>query len=501
MTAAPAVRRSVGYGLAWSLASTLILRLGSLVLGIVLARLLTPEAFGIYAVGLTVQTILMTLSDLGLSADLIRSRNFESRAPTVATLSLASGILLAGLMSSLAIPLASSLGSPDAAPIIVMLSMTLILSGLGVVPYSQLQRQIEQQKLFGASAVDFGVGTALTIGLVLAGMGPMALAIGRIAAQAAATGMQFVLSHLKPRFGFDRQIARTSLKFGLPLAGANLLSWVLLNIDNIVIARSAGEIALGLYVLAFNVSSWPMSAIGTAIRSVSLAAFSRQNREREAADGPRDDSPLPVAAAMAWAAAVPAGALLAVLSLPLVLLLYGDQWTASAGVLAALGLFGALRVLFDLLATYLMAHGAARPVFWIQVLWIVALTPVLVLATHRYGVQGAGWAHVVIAVVVILPAYLVALSGVMVRPLSVVKVLWPPVLAGALAWIAADLVASQFSVPLLMLLFGGLAGTLAYVAVLFRWLRSVMAMVRLMRASGNPDPLVVPPTDEGSGKL
>ncbi len=474
----PSLRGQVRRGLGWSLTSALVLRLGSLVLGIVLARLLTPETFGVYAVALTVQSILMTLSDLGLSADLIRSRDPERRAPTVATLSLISAVLLAILMSSIAVPLATAMGAPSAAPVIVVLSLTLVLSGLGVVPYAKLQRDIEQKKLFATSVADFVVSTCITLILVIVGMGPMALAIGRLAAQGTATALQFVLTRMVPRFGMDRSVIGPSLRFGLPLAGANLLSWILINIDNIVIARAAGGVALGYYVLAFNISSWPMNAIGTAIRSVSFAAFSRTNRERQDVGEVGRSSDLSTATAFAWAAALPAGALLAVLSVPLIQLLYGDQWGPSAAVLAGLGFFGALRVVFDLMATYLMAHGASRPVFWIQALWIVALTPVLVVAVNQFGVQGAGWAHVIVAAVVILPVYLWALYRLRADLRSILGVLWPPVLAGSAAWIAADLVANRFDTPILAVLLGGLAGCLTYIALLYRWLRRVGTWVK-----------------------
>ena len=496
--------KSVKQGLAWSFAGTLLLRLGGLVIGIVLARLLSPEAFGVYAVALTVQTILMTLADLGLSADLIRSRDLEHRAPTVASLSLLSGVLLTALMCSLAVVLASSMGAPDAAPVIMVLSLTLVLSGIGVVPYAKLQRGIEQKKLFGTSAVDFLVSTVVTIFLVLLGMGPMALAIARLAAQSCSTMLQFILSRTRLKFGFDRSVAASSLRFGLPLAGANLLSWILLNVDNIVIARVAGEVALGLYVLAFNISSWPMSAIGTAIRSVSLAAFSRERREREDAEETPADSSIVSATGLAWAAALPAGALLAVLSVPLVQFLYGDQWRASAGVLAALGFFGALRVVFDLMATYLMAHGAARPVFWIQALWIVSLTPLLIIASEQFGVEGAGWAHVVVAVIIILPAYLLALRRVDVRLRPLFRVLWPPILAGAAAWLAADVVSGWFDSPIVALLSGGAAGGLVYVSLLYRWLRRMTSWVKRSRGvlppDQSPQPIALHQTKESSGK-
>lgn len=474
-------------GLAWGFVGTLVLRLGSLSVGIALARLLDPQAFGVYAIALTVQGILMTLADLGLSADLVHARNPEERAPTVATLSLASGVLLAGLMSAVSVPLAISLGSSNAAPVIVALSLTLVLASAGVVPFAVLQRNFEQKKLFATSAIDFVVGTTLTIVLVVLGMGPMALAVGRIAAQSSATVLQFVLARVRPRFGMDRAIARSALSYGMPLAGANLLSWFLLNLDNVVIARVIGDVALGLYVLAFNISSWPMNAIGTAIRSVALSAFSRTTEAREDAGVAGRDPNLPIGAAFAWAAALPAGALLAALALPLIHVLYGDQWVGSAEVLAALGVFGALRVLFDLMATYLMARGASRTVLVIQLVWVLALAPALVIAARFYGIAGAGWVHVFVGLFVILPAYCIAVWRVGADLMFLCRVLWPPVAASIPAFVVAVLAVRSIESNIAALLVGGTLASLVYCALLYRWL---LGMRRLVRAAvAKPPPL------------
>ncbi|GAP55560.1 polysaccharide biosynthesis protein [Arthrobacter sp. Hiyo6] len=99
MTNNDGLGRLIGRGLAWSSVSSLVLRLGSFAVGIVLARILAPEEFGVFAVALTVQAVVMTLADLGMSTDLIRSEDPGRKAPTVASLGLASGALLAITMS------------------------------------------------------------------------------------------------------------------------------------------------------------------------------------------------------------------------------------------------------------------------------------------------------------------------------------------------------------------------------------------------------------------
>lgn len=465
--AAPTLADGVRRGLAWSTINNLVLRAGSLVLGIALARLLAPAQFGVYAIALTVQTVLMTLADLGMSVDLVRAKHPERRAPTVATLSLASGLLLALLMVLTAGPLAAALGTPQAAGVIAVLALTLVVGSAGVVPYAKLQREFRQRSLFACSLTDFFVGTSVTLGLIALGMGPMALAIGRVAASFAGTTQQFVLAHVRPRFGFDRTIAREALGLGLPLAGANLLSWALLNIDNVAIARVAGVTALGLYVLAFNVSSWPMNAIGQAIRAVSLAGFA------QVSDGERHGS-LVKAVAASWAAALPVGVLLAALASPLIVLLYGSRWSESATVLAALGMFGALRVVLDLMATYLIAHGAARHVLYVQIAWFLALIPAVIVGARWQGIAGAGWAHLAVSLAVVLPAYGVALARAGSGPGPLLRVLWPPVAAVAPAGLLAHFVAGSIDSPFIALVLGGLVGLGTYALLVHRWLLATL---------------------------
>ncbi|MGY1733775.1 oligosaccharide flippase family protein [Geodermatophilus sp. SYSU D01045] len=460
---APALEGQVRRGVAWGTLNSLVLRAGNLLIGIVVARLLSPEAFGVFAVALTVQTVLVTLADLGMAPDLVRAEDPDRRAPTVATISLASSVLLAGLMAATAVPVATALGSAAAAPVIVVLACTLVISGAGVVPGARLVREFQQSKAFVCDLSNFGVSTVVTIGLILMGMGPMALAWSRLAGQFVGTTLQFVLTRTRFRLGFDRDVAGSALRFGAPLAAANLLSWALLSVDNVVVARTSGEVALGFYVLAFNVSSWPMTVIGQAIRTVTLPAFARRQDD--------DGAALGRAVGLSAAVAGLAGAMLVVLAVPVVVSLYGARWTPSADALAGLAAFGALRVVLDVLATFLVARGAARPVLLVQVWWIVTLVPAMVLGVRWGGLAGAGWAHVVVGVLLVAPVYLVAVRAAGGRVSTVLGNVWPPLLAAVPAGAVAWLVSGQFSSSWLALAAGGLCGTAVYALLVFRWVR------------------------------
>src|SRR3546814_10295805 len=98
-------------------------------------------------------------------------------------------------------------------------------------------------------------------------------------------------------------------------------------------------------------SNGPMTALSQFDGSIALPYFSRIERP---ADG------LPQVVSFAWAGALPAGAVLALLSAPVIEILYGARWLPAAAVLAALGLYGGLRVVFDVFAGYIYSQGRSR---------------------------------------------------------------------------------------------------------------------------------------------
>jgi lipopolysaccharide exporter len=467
MTESEEIGGRVRRGVAWSLLNNLTLRVGTFAVSIALARILAPEDFGIFAIALTVQTILINLAELGLAADLVRHGNLESRGPTIATLSLASSTVLTLIMVTTAPVVATAMGSADATPVIQLMAVTMVLAGIGVVPFAQMQREFMQKQLFAIDAVSLLISTGLTVTLALAGFGAMSLAIARVTAQLTVTLLQFAFTRRRLRFGWNADIARSGFRFGFPLSCAGLLALVLLNVDYVLVGRLMGPISLGIYFLAFNISSWPTTIVGTAIRSVAMPAFAQRGR----VNGHVDHADLLRATALTWAVALPIGTALAVLSTQTIHVVYGARWLPAATALVGLGLFGTLRVVFDLWVAYLTARGSAGALLWTQSAWIVTLAPVMIFAIRTDGLTGAGWSHAIVAAFFMLPLYLVAMRRVGVAPTALLRCLVPGLLAilpAALAsWLVSDLIAQ----PLVSLFIGGVTLLAVYAALLGPWFR------------------------------
>jgi len=472
----------IGRAAAWSSLGSVAMRLGSFLAGIAAARLIAPEEFGVFAVALTAHAIIVNVSDLGVSAYVVRhDGDLDSVGPTVTTIALASAALLAGAMALSAPWLSTQLGSGEAVTPVRVLSLTVLLAGVSAVPGAVLTREFRQEKRFLADLANFVLSTALLLALALSGGGALALAWSRVAGQAAST---LVLLKASPqRFwpGFDRVAFSSVIAFGLPLVGSSFLGFLIANIDFIVIGRLLGAEQLGFYYLAHNVGSWPYVIMAPIVASVTVAAFSRVRHDR-ALFGERVSTSM----AALLAVALPVSALIAALALPLVEVIYGPTWSPAAAALALTAAYGAMRIPSDLMLNVIIAEGRTRAMFACQVAYLLALAPLTLFGVRAWGIAGAGAAHIVAIVIVLLPGYALILGrhcDFGLRRLVVVSA--PPLAAAAVAGVAANLVARQIGPPLEALMAGGLAGVLVYGLLLLSWGRRAIDAGRRVWSRGD----------------
>jgi O-antigen/teichoic acid export membrane protein len=440
---------------AWSTVDVAVGRLGQFAQGVIVARILAPEEFGVFAVALVVHAIVVNVSELGVSAALIRDdRDLATRsAPTVAMISFANSAAIAVVMAASSPLLAHLLGSPAAAGPIAVMSLTLPLAGLSAVPSAFLRRDFRMDRIFVSNLSRMILTGAVVVPLALADWGPLALAWSWVAGQVVATAI--LLCYKPGRFwpGWDYAQARRLLRFGLPLAGANVMGFFVLNVDYIVVGRALGAEALGLYMLAFNISGWPLNVFGTVIRSISLPGFSRLQLDGQA-------MPEHFVRALRLVAGIglPVCFIIGALAEPAVEAVYGTRWGEAATALVGLCVLGAGRIILELAGDYLVTLGRTRAVFFAQLPWTVALVTALLLLVPDHGIAGAGAAQALTVTTVMIPAYgwLLRRSGVGL--LAMARALLEPLLWALAAAAAAHLTAMSIHNDFLACAAGGTVG-------------------------------------------
>lgn len=463
-------------GALWSIATTAMLKLASVLITAVIAHILDPHDFGVYAVAFTVYGIVTAIGEFGLGSCLIRADlDMDSLAPTMVTVALTTNAIQASVMVAFATPIAAALGSVSAAGPIRVLALAMLITGVFAVPGAQLIRDFKQDKIFLANLIGFVPSTAVLILLAMSGSGAMAFAWSMVVGTAVSGCVMFaaVPRHYRP--GFSRSALSVLVRFGFPLAGANIVNYVLLNGDYAVVGHLAGAVALGAYVLAFNVASWPYSLLGFMVNNVSMPAFSRVKNDADR---------LKNATARALRAIslviMPISALTIALARPIVLTLYGAKWAASIQPLSILAFYGASSIICVLFANILAGLGRANFVLMVQLVWLVTLIPEIVLGVRHSGIVGAAVAHVIVIGPIVLPIYLFGLRKV-TDSAALAKASLPAVLAASAAALAAAGVASWFTYPLVQLITGLVTGGLIYMIIAAPYAMTLLSQEQIMK--------------------
>ena len=454
-----ALGREAGAGLGWSFANNIVGRLGNFLSGIVVVRLLAQEEYGMFAVGLVVLTVMLSMNELGVSVAIVQHRGrVEEIAPTVMTLSILSSLVLASLGFAVAPRVASLMGAPEAAWLIRLLLLGVVLDGVASVPNALLSRLFQQRRRLVIDTIAFLIATPVTIGLAVTGHGAWSLGWGTVVGSGVTAGLALFWSPLHVGPGWNPSCVRALLRFGLPLAGASLLALLMLNVDYVVVGHMLGPAALGLYLLAFNLCAWPITVVTSAIRRVALALFSRLSEHAE--DGGRRGFAQVLTLVMG--VTIPMCTLLAGFAEPLIEMLYGQRWVLAAVALGPLAVLSLLRVAVEVTYDFMAGSGRTRSTVWLHGIWLVALVPALAIGAALGDIRGVAVAHAVVAVLIVAPTLVTLLHRAGIRPSTLTTRLCR-VVAGAALMVAVIVAArSLVDPPIVAMLVGSPIALVAY---------------------------------------
>ncbi|MGY3567073.1 lipopolysaccharide exporter [Sinomonas sp. RB5] len=436
--------------------------MGNIAVMAVIARIVSPKDFGVFALAVTVQTILTGVAELGVASVIARSDIAVERiAPTVVTISVGTSAILATAMALFAGPIASFLGSPDAEGPVRILAITIALIGPFAVPGAQLQRDFRQDQLFWGTLVSFAVSNAVLIALALVGDGATAFAWSRVVGQLVVGLYMMWKVERNYGLGFSFVYVKPLLWYGLPVAGANILSQALVNIDYVFVGRMLSTTDVGVYTLAFNICMWSASVIGTMLNAVGLPAFSTVRRDQG-----------DLAAALAHAlrsvalVAFPMAGFTCAFAAPLVMVIYGSKWQAASPVLSVLSFYGVAFVAGLLFGGILTSMGRTGPLFAVQAVAVVFLVPALWIGISAAGLIGLGIAHISVICLVTLPIYLRSLRQVVaIRTVTLLAAVGRPAATTMAAVLLALAVAAPLTADLARLMAGGLVGGAVYLGL------------------------------------
>jgi PST family polysaccharide transporter len=372
--------RAAAEGVAWGMFATVTSRLLWLAAMAVFARLLAPQEFGLYALGLVVLLYVETVGDLGVSSALIQAPEDEHESAGAAfAVSLATGALWAASTWTLAEPVAALLRTPEAAAVLRALAPAFLIKALGATHDALCQKRLRFRARFLPEAAMAATKSVLAVALALAGWGVWSLVAAQLAGLAVWTVVLWQIVPWRPRWERPNAAALRRLwRFGRWIVVVNLLAAVAHHADKLVVGRELGAAALGLYQMASKVIETSITIWIWVVGRVLFPSFARLHAAGESL------APAYLRSLRAVAlVTLPGAALLAVAAEPIVATLFGGAWLAAAPILAALALFGALRSLGSSAGDVLKSTGESATLARLAAMKAGLLVPALALAAAR----------------------------------------------------------------------------------------------------------------------
>ena len=449
--------KRVRSAVSWNISSSLIGQLIAFVRSVVLARLLAPDDFGLFAMALTIVAALNALTTIGLDRTIVankfdRPEELKAHLDTMWSAELIRSLVIALMVLASAFPMSRFYGQPQLTVIIPILGLVSFVQGFQNIGLVILRKEITFARIFWYELATNVSGIALTVVLAVVMRNVWALVIGLLLTAALGTILSYIFHPHRPHLAFEKTALSRALsmaKFTLIIAVA---SYVTNMADNVMIGRLMGSGALGNYSLAFNIASAPIVILVFSLSTVFFPAYAEIISDNPKRLEPAFTKVFSISLVVMLIITVP----LFMLSKEIVQLLFGERWTSAGTVLRVLAIAIPLRGLAQIISTAFWGLNRPKEVAVGRMLEAVVFLTALYPLITAFGLIGAGWAGVI--------AYAFACVNRLVALNKIIPGIKSKLLIGSLSTLlagGAGLVIASFSLtfitsPLPRVILGGL---------------------------------------------
>jgi O-antigen/teichoic acid export membrane protein len=424
-------------GVLWTVLQKWVVRIGGLLTVAILARLLSPEDFGVVAIAMTVIPLIYLLSDLGFSTFIVQAADASQRVVSTAFwYSAGAGVLLAGGLVLLAPTIAAVFTLPAVAPVLMGLSPAVLFVALASIPTALLRRRLEFRALALQSFVAGATGQIAAVVAALLGWGVWALVLQLLVNQALTLVLVWISARWRPSLQFSRSQFVSMFRFGTNVVAVELVALARLWAETAIVVSALGVTWLGFLNIAQRLIQATQDLSAAAILPVSTVVFAQI---RSSVDRLRGGYLR--ALELSYVIVMPVMVFVAVGAPHIVPLLFGGKWGASIVPAQALAVAG-IMTLGAMLDNGLF-YGVGRPGRWLAyAVGIDVLTVATTASVARFGLVAISVGFVGVAFVatvvrwVIVARLLDSSVWAVARPFALVSI---AAIASAAAGVAAIL--------------------------------------------------------------
>ncbi len=452
-------------GIKWQVINKVSQKVISAVTFMILARILDPATFGLFAMAFIAIDALSLFKSFGIDSAIIQKKNASQTALHTAFFMVQGTGLLMFAACFLIAPFAGYFfKNPEVASVIRALGVLFVISCFGRISSALLTKEMRFRLISMTELIGSVVNSVAAVAFALISPTVWSLVGAYLVKQAVMCALWWYFSGYRLKWQFDIKIAKELFSYGKFLVGVSALWFFAANINGLIIAKFLDTTALGYFALAANLSYFMNSHFTQLVSNVMFPAYSTIQDDEETLKRAYLKTIKFVSII-----ALPYGLFLMMLAKPLVLALYGEKWLTVASLVPIFAFTQTLTPIVLCAGSIFTACGKSKYSYYMA-LWDLVVKAVLVfLFTAKWGIMGAAYANLA-TFLIFAPVYFILLRKIVSFTL---RELWaqiqPAVICAGLMVISVEAlkfalrIPSQFSLLIIL----GTSGIAAYLISLF----------------------------------
>jgi teichuronic acid exporter len=388
------LRKRAVSAISWSFVETIGQRIIQLVIGIVLARLLLPEEFGLIAMLVVFTAVSQSFLDSGFGSALIQKQNdTHLDRCSIFYFNILVGLLAAGALCLAAPAIAAFYGEPSLTPLTRVLSLGIVVNSFGLIQLTDMVKRMDFRSLAKANTAAVAISGVAGIALAYTGFGVWALAIQQLVANSLRTALMWSFSSWRPTFEFSWGALRCMFPFGSRMLASGLIDKLFRNVYLIVIGKLFSAADLGFYSRALLLQEAPTQSISAVVSRVTFSMFSAIST-----DSQKLRRAVRKALEMLTMVNFPLLIGLATCARPVILVLFGVKWEPAIPYLQLLCFVGLTFPLHTINLNVLKARGRSDLFLRLEIVK-KTITVINVAVMWRWGIESLIVGQIVVSLV------------------------------------------------------------------------------------------------------
>lgn len=364
---------------------------------IILARLLTPEQFGIFSIALLVLALIDIFTETGINVFLVQEKeDIDKYVDTSWIISIARGIFISLVIITNASFVVSFYKSPTLYSFLLVICILPVVKGFINPSIAKFQKELKFNIEFFYKSTIFLIETFFSVLIVLLTKSAIGLIWGLIIGAFFEVIFSFFIIKPTPHFIFKLNLLKKVIARGKWVTMSGVFNYLFHNGDNIVVGRMLGVSVLGLYDMTYRISMLPITEIADVVSRVTLPVYVKMSHDTK-----RLKSAFLKTLCMVGIPCLFIGIIFYFFPKQIILIVLGEKWIEAVPILQILTIFGVIRAISGISSVIFLSVKKQEYVTIVTLVSFLVLALTIVPFIKIFGIIGAGLSAVFASIIAI----------------------------------------------------------------------------------------------------